>query len=78
MSLGIDGLIITRAARGRKHACYTLRYGKKASHRLLPALYRDITAPRLARKWRVWTRYLRRHPGLVLDKMPLPAQVVKR
>src|SRR2546430_282050 len=29
-SLGVDGLIITRAARGRKHACYTLRYGKIA------------------------------------------------
>src|SRR5256885_1379021 len=76
-SLGVDGLIITRAARGRKHACYTLRYGKIASHRLLPALYRDTTAPRLSRKWRVWARYLDRHPGLVLDKMAFSAQVVK-
>ncbi|HAF09657.1 MAG TPA: hypothetical protein DCK98_06190 [Chloroflexi bacterium] len=65
MSLGIDGLIITRTARGRRHACYTLRYGKLASHRLLPALYRDRTAPRLGRKWRVWARYVSRHPGVV-------------
>ena len=77
MSIGIDGLIITRTARGKRHACYTLRYGKRASHRLLPALYRDGTAPRLARKWQVWAEYLRRHPGLALDKMTVPAQVVK-
>ena len=77
-SLGVDGLIVTRAARGRKHACYTLRYGKIASHRLLPALYQDSAAPRLARKWRVWARYVRRHPGVVLDKVDFSAQVVKR
>lgn len=77
-SLGIDGLIITRAARGKRHACYTLRYGKIASHRLLPHIYRDTSAPRLSRKWRVWARYVKRHPGLGLDKMFFPAQVVKR
>lgn len=60
-SLGIDGIIITRAARGRRHACYTLRYGKIASHRLLSALYRDTSAPRLSRKWRVWAQYATRH-----------------
>lgn len=64
MSLGIDGLIITRAARGRKHACYTLRYGKRASHVLLPAVYRDPCAPRLTRKWLVWQRYLEGHPDI--------------
>jgi hypothetical protein len=77
-ALGIDGLIITRAARGKRHSSYTLRYGKIASHRLLPHLYRDTAAPRLSRKWRVWARYMKRHPGLGLDKMAFPAQVVKR
>ncbi len=76
-ALGIDGLIITRAARGRKHACYTLRYGKLASHRLLPALYAEPSAPRLTRKWLVWATYVERHPTLALDKMAFPAQVVK-
>jgi len=63
-ALGIDGLIIKRAARGRRHACYTLRYGKRASHVLLPALYRDPRAPRLTRKWLIWQRYLERHPDV--------------
>jgi hypothetical protein len=71
-SLGIQGLIITRAARGNRHASYTLRYGKLASHRLLPQIYGDHSAPRLSRKWRVWADYVRRHPGLGLDKMGLP------
>lgn len=60
-SLGIDGLIITRAARGRRHASYTLRYCKKESLILLPCIYRDRDAPRLNRKWRVWAAYARRH-----------------
>jgi hypothetical protein len=63
-SLAIDGLIITRSAREGKHACYTLRYGKRASHLLLPAIYRDASAPRLTRKWLVWDRYLERHPEI--------------
>jgi len=56
--------VIERAARGRRQACYTLRYGKRASHVLLPALYRDPDAPRLTRKWLIWRRYLDRHPDL--------------
>jgi hypothetical protein len=59
--LTIDGLIITRTARGNRHAFYTLRYSKRASHVLLPALYRT-GGPRLTRKWNVWQRYLDRHP----------------
>ena len=51
-AVGINGLIITRTARAQRHACYTLRYSKRDSHRLLPMLYRDTTAPRLARKWK--------------------------
>jgi len=63
-ALHIDGLLITRSARNGKHACYTLRYGKRASHVLLPALNRDPAAPRLTRKWLVWQRYLDRHPDV--------------
>lgn len=63
-SLGVDGLIITRSARNGKNACYTLRYGKRDSHILLSALYRDPHAPRLTRKWTVWQRYLDRHPDI--------------
>ena len=60
-SLGINGLIITRAARGHKHASYTLRYSKRDSHKLLPALYHDPRAPRLNRKWKTWTKYAEKH-----------------
>jgi hypothetical protein len=63
-ALGIEGLIITRAARGRRHECFTLRYGKRASHVLLRAVYRDGRAPRLTRKWLIWQRYLERHPDI--------------
>jgi hypothetical protein len=60
-SAGVDGLIITRAARGRRHACYTLRFGKRDSVVLLPLIYRDLGAPRLTRKWNVWVAYATRH-----------------
>lgn len=63
-ALGIDGLIIKRAARGRRHDCFTLRYSKRASHVLLHALYHDRCAPRLTRKWLIWERYLERHPAI--------------
>ena len=63
-ALGVDGLIIKRAARGRRHDCFTLRYGKRASHVLLHAIYRDPGAPRLTRKWLVWEHYLTRHPEI--------------
>jgi len=61
VALDVDGLIIKRSARGRRHDCFTLRYGKVASHRLLPALYLDTRAPRLERKWQVWADYADRH-----------------
>lgn len=51
---------VTRARRGR-HEMYALRYGKRASLRLLPLLYADPNAPRLTRKWRVWDDYRSRH-----------------
>ncbi len=40
---------------------YELRYGKRESLKLLPALYSDPDAPRLVRKWRIWDAYARRH-----------------
>ena len=61
LALGVDGVIIVRSARGRKHDCFTLRYGKIASHRLLPALYLETRGPRLERKWRIWADYADRH-----------------
>ncbi|MEP7003210.1 MAG: hypothetical protein ABI888_01590 [Chloroflexota bacterium] len=67
--LGVDGLIIRRKARGRRHDCYTLRYSKLDSHRLLPALYADRTVPRLTRKWLVWAAYIQRH-GLDVTRPP--------
>lgn len=63
-ALGIDGLIIKRAARNGRHDCYTLRYSKRDSQRLLPALYAD-GGPRLTRKWSAWQRYRSRHPELL-------------
>jgi hypothetical protein len=63
-AMGIDGLIIKRAARDRRHDCFTLRYGKRASHVLLRALYRDRRAPCRTRKWLVWEHYLQRHPEI--------------
>ncbi len=63
-ALTVDGLIIERSAREGRHACFTLRYGKRASHVLLAALYRDPRAPRLTRKWETWREYMERHPGI--------------
>jgi hypothetical protein len=66
-ALGVDGLILTLRQRGEHRPCYQLRYGKRASHVLLAALYSDPLAPRLTRKWLVWQRYLDRHPEIRND-----------
>lgn len=58
---GSQGLIMTKKAQGRRHACYTLRFSKRDSLRLLPLLYADPSAPRLTRKWRIWADYATRH-----------------
>ncbi len=60
-AIGRDGYVMTRKPEGRRHACYALRFSKRASVRLLPLLYEDATAPRLTRKWRVWADYAARH-----------------
>jgi hypothetical protein len=55
------GTLSTRPARPPRHEFYTLRYGKTASLALLARLYAEAEAPRLIRKWRTWTDYVRRH-----------------
>ena len=49
-------LIIRPPTEGRKEYC-TLRYGRRATLRLLPLIYRDESVPRLERKWKIWERY---------------------
>jgi len=58
---GLEGYLMTKKAKGRRHACFALRFSKRASIRLLPLLYADPAAPRLTRKWRVWKGYAARH-----------------
>jgi hypothetical protein len=57
----LQGYLMTQQAKGRRHACYALRFSKRASLRLLPLLYADPAAPRLTRKWLVWATYAARH-----------------
>ena len=59
--LGIDGYIELARGRDGHHDMYALRYGKRISLVLLPALYEDPVAPRLMRKWAIWAAYCRRH-----------------
>lgn len=54
-------LVEHQAADARPDEYCTLRYGKHASLRLLPQLYRNASVPRLERKWRVWDDFRRRH-----------------
>lgn len=61
-AFGIDGYVATGRSRQRpERVMYTLRFGKRASLRLLPLIYADPHAPRLTRKWRVWADYVERH-----------------
>jgi hypothetical protein len=53
-------LIVTPATEDRHEYC-SLRYGKGASLRLLLQLYRDVSVPRLERKWAIWDDYRQRH-----------------
>ena len=71
-------MVLPTASRGNRHAFFHLRYGKRASHALLPLLYPD-GAPCLARKRQIWLDYAVRH-GLRTrddsDKLNWHAQVV--
>ncbi len=60
--VGLNGYIEwSRRGDGRSDM-YALRYGKRESVKLLPLLYADPDAPRLRRKWQIWTDYVARHP----------------
>ena len=59
--LSIDGAILkAKLKRDRRNHMYELKYGKHASLTLLPLMYADPDAPRLARKWKIWEAYLAR------------------
>ena len=58
---GGRGWLIITPPKGHRNEYCSLRYGKAASLRLLPQLYRDSTVPRLERKWAIWVDYRRRH-----------------
>jgi hypothetical protein len=58
---GGRGWLIITPPKGQRSEYCSLRYGKAASLRLLPELYRDTSVPRLHRKWAIWADYRRRH-----------------
>ena len=53
---GLDGWT-TVSKKNRTNPLYLLRYSKHEAIPLLNELYRDASAPRLERKWRIWNRY---------------------
>lgn len=59
--LGISGYL-GRTDRPGRAPSFALRYGKRASTRLLTAMYADPAAPALWRKRAIWCDYIRRHP----------------
>lgn len=60
-ALGISGYIEVLRRKGHENPMYRLKYGNRASRVLLPAIYADLSVPRLERKWRKWARYAARH-----------------
>src|SRR6266545_4197358 len=58
---GLAGWITCRKREDRA-PLYTLRYSKHAAITLLSELYRDSSAPRLERKWRIWSEYAMSRP----------------
>ena len=61
-ALGISGYIEEIRQKGHQNPIYRLKYGNRASRVLLPAIYADLSVPRLHRKWLKWNNYLARHP----------------
>ena len=61
-AFGLEGYVATGRPKDGGTLMYTLRFGKRASLKLLPIIYADPRSPRLTRKWLVWQRYLDRHP----------------
>jgi hypothetical protein len=60
-AFALEGYVAIARARDGHAEMYTLRFGKRASLRLLPLIYADPDAPRLTRKWGVWAEYRKRH-----------------
>jgi aromatic ring-cleaving dioxygenase len=60
-ALKIPGYIEVRRRKGHENPMYRLKYGNRASRVLLPAIYADLSVPRLERKWRKWAGYAARH-----------------
>jgi hypothetical protein len=63
--LGIAGHIERIEREGHENPMYRLKYGNRASIVLLPAIYEDLTVPRLERKWLKWAGYAARHAIIV-------------
>jgi hypothetical protein len=59
-ALEISGYIET-LDKENENPMYRLKYGNRASRMLLPAIYEDLSVPRLERKWRKWAGYAARH-----------------
>jgi hypothetical protein len=57
--MGESGSLNLMRAEGRRDM-FRLAYGKYASIKLLKLFYADPSAPRLVRKWKIWTAYLER------------------
>ena len=60
-ALAISGRIEVSRRKGHENPMYRLKYGNRASRVLLPAIYADLTVPRLERKWCKWARYAAGH-----------------
>lgn len=43
-----------------RHDFFRLKYGNRASEKLLPLMYPSASVPMLERKWRIWDDYSRR------------------
>jgi hypothetical protein len=65
--MSISGYIETIHREGHENPMYRLKYGNRDSRILLPAIYADLTVPRLERKWRKWAGYAGRH-GIILPR----------
>jgi hypothetical protein len=59
--IGDLGWLVRRSPDETRHEFWSLRYGKAASLRLLPLMYRDDAVPRLERKWKIWQSYRARN-----------------
>jgi hypothetical protein len=59
--LQLKGWLVRQPPRANRLDVFVLGYGKRASIRLLTAIYADPAAPKLQRKWNVWNDYRERN-----------------